>query len=320
MSYRTLAIEIGNDESEYTRTEPKSRGLSQGERGDWDWCDGGGFRNFQKQRTSALLKGFCDGSSIRSPSGGRPSVGSGWLKLMVLGVVYYFGIKQGVGSECLSEFLAAIRIDEQVGSSASALRTLKQQMKQAIIAYEEAQSSHRKPKAGTGICVGGDETFFGGLPILVMMELASGFILTEVACENRTYQTWSEQIAQWWSQTGWQCHFMVSDGAQALIKLAVTGLSCVSVADLFHGLRALAQPLGSAIGRSISQLQKQQAKLQLQVDKTTDESQRQALQKSLDTLDQQQQGLAQAQQTYQRALHTITQAVHPFQIDKLFHV
>jgi hypothetical protein len=51
------------------------------------------------------------------------SVGSGWLKLMVLGVVYYFGIKQGVGSERLSEFLAAIRIDEQVGSSASALRT-----------------------------------------------------------------------------------------------------------------------------------------------------------------------------------------------------
>jgi hypothetical protein len=110
---------------------------------------------------------------------------------------------------------------------------------------------------------------------------------------------------------------MVSDGAQALIKLAVTGLSCVSVADLFHGLRALAQPLGSAIGRSISQLQKQQAKLQLQVEKTTDESQRQAHQLSLDTLDQQQQGLAQAQQTYQRALHTITQAVHPFQIDTL---
>ena len=49
-------------------------------------------------------------------------------------------------------------------------------------------------------------------------------------------------------------HFMVSDGAAALIKLAVSGLGCVSVADLFHALRALGQPFGSAIGRHISQL------------------------------------------------------------------
>jgi len=37
--------------------------------------------------------------------------------------------------------------------------------------------------------LGGDETFYG-LPILVAMELASGFIFSEVECENRTYQTW----------------------------------------------------------------------------------------------------------------------------------
>ncbi len=245
------------------------------------------------------------------------TAGSRWLKLIVLGVVYYFGIKQGVGAERLSEFLQAVRLDQHVGSSASALRTLKQQMQQAIIAYEEAQSSNCQPKAGTGICVGGDETFFGGLPILVMMELASGFILTEVACENRTYQTWSEQIVQWWSQTGWQCHFMVSDGAQALIKLAVTGLGCVSVADLFHALRALAKPLGSAIGRQISQLQTQQAKLQQQVALATDATQQQALRQALDSLGHQQHDLAQAQHTYQSALHTITQAVHPFQIETL---
>jgi len=201
--------------------------------------------------------------------------------------------------------------------SASALRTLKQQMKQAIVEYETAQSSDCQPQAGTGICVGGDETFFGGLPILVMVELASGFILTEVACENRRYQTWSEQIADWWTQTGWECHFMVSDGAQALIKLAVSGLECVSVADLFHALRALAQPLGSAIGRQMSQLQKQRAQVHLQVDKTSDASKRQVLQHTLDTLAQHQQALEQAQQTYQTALHTITLAVHPFQIDSL---
>ncbi len=48
---------------------------------------------------------------------------------------------------------------------------------------------------------------------------------------------------------------MVSDGAPALIKLALSGLGCVSVADLFHALRALAQPIGSAIGRKRESIQ-----------------------------------------------------------------
>jgi len=63
------------------------------------------------------------------------SVGSGWLKLFVLAVVYYFGIKRGIGSESLSEFFQAIRLGGHVGTSASALRQLENQMQQAIIAY-----------------------------------------------------------------------------------------------------------------------------------------------------------------------------------------
>jgi hypothetical protein len=67
--------------------------------------------------------------------------------------------------------------------------------------------------------VGGDEVFFG-LPVLVLAELASGYLFTEVQCENRRYETWKAQIQSWWSQAGWECHFMVSDRAKALIKLA----------------------------------------------------------------------------------------------------
>ena len=36
--------------------------------------------------------------------------GSQWLRVMVLGVVYYFGVKHGVGAESLSEFFTAIHI------------------------------------------------------------------------------------------------------------------------------------------------------------------------------------------------------------------
>ena len=50
--------------------------------------------------------------------------------------------------------------------------------------------------------VGADETFFG-LPVLVLIALASGFIFIETECENRTYDTWLKQLEQWWDEYGW---------------------------------------------------------------------------------------------------------------------
>ena len=132
-------------------------------------------------------------------------VGGQWLKVLVLGVVYYFGIKHGIGAESLAEFFEAIHLNHPVGTSVSSLRKLKQSMREAISAYEAEQRKHCQPHEGQGICVGGDETFFG-LPILVLVELASGYIFTEVECENRTYATWSTQIQHWWITAGWECH------------------------------------------------------------------------------------------------------------------
>jgi Sec-independent protein translocase protein TatA len=243
-------------------------------------------------------------------------VGSQWLKVLVLGVVYYFGIKHGVGSEGLSEFFKAVHLNHHVGTSASSLRKLKQQMRDAIEAYKAAQEEHCQPREGQGICTSADETFFD-LPLLVLLELASGYILTEVKAENRTYDTWNGQIQQWWATAGWKCHFMVSDGAPALIKLALSGLGCVSVADLFHALRALAQPIGSAIGRQVSQLNKKAQTLQEQYAKASNEAKRHELQQSMDALLAQQQGLEEAKTTYHQAIHSITQAIHPFHISNL---
>ena len=138
--------------------------------------------------------------------------------------------------------------------------------------------------------------------------------MRSVECENRTYQTWLEQIQQWWSQTGWQCHFMVSDGAGALIKLALSGIGCGSVNDLFHALRGLGRPIGSAIGRQMSQLKRQQDKLQQRYDKTTEPTKLEAIQQAMTLLSQQWQEVKEAHQQYHDALHAITQAIHPFEL------
>lgn len=241
--------------------------------------------------------------------------GSAWLKLLVFGIIYYFGIKQGVGSESLSEFFKAVRLDTQVGSSPSALRALKSQMQERILAYETGQLEQCQPQAGQGICVGGDETFFGGLPILVMMELSSNYILTEVEADNRSYDTWIDQIAQWWSRGGWTCHFMVSDEAPALIKLAVSGLSSIHVPDLFHVLDAVSQPLGRALGRQIRQLQRQQEKLQPQFLKPLSAGRLAILEQTQATLTQHLETLIAAKQTFDQALQHLTQSIHPFHLE-----
>lgn len=241
-------------------------------------------------------------------------VGSAWLKRLVLGMVYYFGLKQGVGSQALSEFLKALRLDQHVGSSPSCLRRLKRSMQAEICAYEAAQKENCVLPEGSGICVGGDETFFG-LPILVMMELSSGYLLTEVECANRRYETWQSEIEGWWSNSGWTCRYMVSDAAKALVKLATDGLASVSVADLFHQLRALGKPIGSAIGRRKRQLKKQRERLQSQLDKAKDEAQQSELRQALEPWEQQLEELGTDEQRYHQALQSVSAQIHPFELE-----
>ena len=62
-----------------------------------------------------------------------------WLRLLVLATIYVFGIKQGVGSEVLSEFFHLLRLNRQVGVSPTALRQLEAKMRSEIIAYQEKQ-------------------------------------------------------------------------------------------------------------------------------------------------------------------------------------
>lgn len=244
------------------------------------------------------------------------AAGSQWLSRLVFGIVYYFGLKQGVGAEGLSEFICAVHLDTHVASSASALRQLKQRVNQAVIDYEGAQSEHCVPCEGQGICVGADETFFG-LPVLVLLELSSGFIFVETECENRTYATWIEQVNQWWQGSAWQCHYLVSDGARALVKLAVSGLGCVSVADLFHALRALGKPIGRSLGQQAAALKKQQDKLQQQLNKRRQVADTQALQVLIENNEAARQQVRQDEQTYHEALEQITQTIHPFTLDSL---
>jgi hypothetical protein len=226
--------------------------------------------------------------------------GEDWLRLLVFGAIYHFGIKGGIGSDSLAKFFQVLRLNEHVGVSASALRELEVQFKTEIIEYEQAQSAICEQKKPDGICVGTDETFFG-LPILVAIELFSGFIFSEAVCENRTYETWWKQVSSWFDKEKCNCHFMVSDGAKALVKLALSGLDCPHVPDLFHLLRALSKSLGAAIAVQQARLHKQQPS--------------DASESAQEIIATQRLQVETDYQEYQQSLHGLSQALHPFHID-----
>lgn len=233
--------------------------------------------------------------------------GAAWLRLLVLAVIYFFGIKKGIGADSLSEFFQALNLDLRIGCSASTLRKIEGQMREKIVAYGEAQSESFQGKNPISIVMGMDETFYE-VPILVAMELASGFIFTEVKCEDRTYATWWKQVSKWFNAEEFHCRVLVSDGAKALVKLAVSGLGCLSVPDLFHLERGLCKSMGTSLARQQMQLQKQEHTLQEQI-KTNSSPE---ITTQLQDLQWQQQILETDHQDYQNSLHSLSQTIHPF--------
>jgi hypothetical protein len=242
------------------------------------------------------------------------AVGYQWLVRLVIAVVYHFGIKQGVGAESLSAFFKAIHLDTQVGRSPTALRQLKHRVEGAIVDYASAHAAQCRPREGQGVWLGADETFFG-LPTLVLMELASGFIFVEAEAEDRTYDTWKAQLPPEWSQARWTCHGLVSDEARALIKLATTGLGTVSVADLFHTLRNLGRPIGQALGRQLAQLDKHEKQLRHRLSQAATDDFDTALQTQHDAVAHQYQRVTDDQQRYRQTRQTISLTVHPFDLE-----
>ena len=238
-----------------------------------------------------------------------------WLVRFVWATIYWFGIKQGIGSENLSEYFKLLHLEQRIGVSPDSLRKLELKLKGTIITYEHQQTSEGQPVKPIEICVGSDEVFFGD-PILVMLELSSGFIFIETAATNRQYSTWQQQAEAALPPERFHCRWMVSDGAKALIKLALDGLGCRWVPDLFHSMWNLGKPIGATLGRRLAQLNKQIQTIEVQLHKARQQG------KPTDTLESQQQELAtehrktqKAQQTYHQALQQISTQVHPFAID-----
>lgn len=181
--------------------------------------------------------------------------GYSWLCRLVVATLYIFGLKRGVGADSISEFFCRLRLEAHIGCSPGALRGLMDVLEQAILettaAWEHDGIAHGETRPIIGAV---DETFLARM-MLVFMDLVSGYLVFEEVAEDRTYDTWYALVKTRLETLGVGVFYLVSDRAKALIKLAETGLECLSIPDLFHLIHDLVKSYALAIFSRLRQAQ-----------------------------------------------------------------
>ena len=173
--------------------------------------------------------------------------GRAWLIRLIVATLFVFGLKRGVGAETLSEFFSRLRLEAHVGCSPSALRhvmhTLERLILETAAAWEKEGIAHGEIRPVIGAV---DETFLQRM-MLVFMDLATGYVLMEEVAADRSFDTWYDRANDRLTTFGTEVLYVVSDRAQALIKLAHTGWGCLSIPDLFPLSHDLAKGYSLAI-------------------------------------------------------------------------
>jgi len=240
-------------------------------------------------------------------------LGQDWLHRCVFAIIYVFGIKGGIGADRLSEFFHCVHLERHVGCSASALHRLRDAFETTLLAYPPEQlRSLVAFDRRIEICAGADETFFEH-PILVLMDLVSGYIVLEEPAPDRSYATWHERAEQALKPLGLNLRYIVSDRAKALIKLAMEGFSCPSIPDWFHLMRDLNKAMRVSFHLKLARIEEKRLQSEQQRQRWQTKGKAAYVeQRLLDHLTMQAASLRADQKTYQSLLHQATQAVHPF--------
>ncbi len=180
--------------------------------------------------------------------------GQKFIHRLVIVTIMIFGVMCGVGAGKISFFFKLIRIFTHVGISESTIRNIANEIENQLIEFQKRHEGAVNPEKPLEVIVGADETFFDEI-ILVLMELASGYIFIEEEASDRTYATWMEKVQDVINKMGLRIKYVVSDRAKALIKLALKGIKCISVPDLFHASNEIVKLLGLNLSRKLSSIQ-----------------------------------------------------------------
>ena len=110
--------------------------------------------------------------------------GQNFLKRLIVGVLYTFGIKGGIGAGRIEEFFEQIRIHTHVGISPSSILRVLKEIELSILRYKELQEEDIIKSAiyreELKLVLGLDETWLDKM-LLVCQELSSGYLFLKKA-------------------------------------------------------------------------------------------------------------------------------------------
>ncbi|MCP4102476.1 MAG: hypothetical protein GY750_13795 [Lentisphaerae bacterium] len=242
--------------------------------------------------------------------------GQRWLTVLVCATLYIFGIRCGIGMKTISEFFERIRLEKHLGVSSGSLQRLVAEIEKAIMEYKE---TYEKNKNGAAQAViGADETFFDKM-ILVMIELSSGCILLEEPAEDRTYETWKEKAVSALKALGLTAVYMVSDNAKALAKLALEGIGCSRIPDLFHAVHETVKVMGIRFANKKASPERKLSKavtaLDLLIKLGKNPEKIRTKEQIIGKLKAEREFILKGQSRCHEELHNFSEAAHPFSVD-----
>jgi len=116
--------------------------------------------------------------------------GQNFLKRLLVGAIYTFCIKGGVGSGRVEEFMDYLRVHTHAGVSESSIYRMMKEIEVAILKYKELIERDLQQRASEElkqleVVLGLDETWLDNM-LLVCQELSSGYLFLNKRQKNET--------------------------------------------------------------------------------------------------------------------------------------
>jgi len=119
--------------------------------------------------------------------------GQNFIKRLIVGVIYTFGIKGGIGAGRIEEFMKQIRIGTHVGLSESSIYRMMKEIEFSIFRYRELVELEMKTESKAyleqlEVVLGLDETWLDQM-LLVCQEMTSGYIFLKLQVKGEIPNT-----------------------------------------------------------------------------------------------------------------------------------
>lgn len=114
--------------------------------------------------------------------------GQNFLKRLLVGAIYTFCIKGGIGSGRVEEFMSYLRVHTHAGISESSIYRMMKEIEVSILKYKELVEQDLQQRASKEleeleVVLGLDETWLDNM-LLVCQELSSGYLFLKQRQKN----------------------------------------------------------------------------------------------------------------------------------------